>query len=120
MTILHNMIHQTLGHLRVPERTWSGDIISESTCNSAFGLEPVVHWRFDRTRLESLVFLSVQSNNSVPSGVDAPVHSPLDNFTHELASELRERLGNFLSSRGVRYRDDDRGPRPVLDYDVET
>jgi len=30
------------------------------------------------------------------------------------------RLRGFLSSRGVRLRDEDRGPRPVFDYDVET
>jgi len=48
------------------------------------------------------------------SGVDAPVHIPLDNFAHELASELRERLGNFLSSSAVRYWDVDRSPRSSM------
>lgn len=54
------------------------------------------------------------------SGVDTPVHIPLDNFTHKLGSELREHLGNFLSFRGVRCLDDGRGPRPVFDDGVET
>ena len=65
----------------------------------------------DKIRCDALALIS---------GVNAPVHIPLHVFTHKLASELRERLSHFLSSHRVRLRDEDRGPRPVLDDDVET
>jgi len=72
---------------------------------------PIIIINVHETRCDALALIS---------GVNAPVHIPLHNFTYKLASELRERLRIFLSSRGVRLRDEDRGPRPVLDDDVET
>jgi len=51
------------------------------------------------------------------SGVPAPMHIPLD-FTHKEASELRAGLRLFLSRNGVRIRDENRGPRPVLEDDT--
>jgi len=72
---------------------------------------PIIVINVHETRCDALALIS---------GFNAPVHIPLDNFTHKLASELREILRSFLSSRGVRLRDEDRGPRPVLDDDVET
>jgi len=72
---------------------------------------PIILINVHETRCDALALIS---------GIETPLHIRLDNFTHELASELRERLRGFLSSRGVRLRDEDRGPRPVFDYDVET
>jgi len=72
---------------------------------------PIILINVDKTHCDALALVS---------GVDAPVHIPLNTFTHQLASELRERLRDFLSSCGVRLRDEDRGPRAVFDDDVET
>jgi len=44
-----------------------------------------------------------------------PLHIPLDDFTYEEASRLRDRLRSYLSRRGCRMRDVDRGPREVAD-----
>jgi len=46
---------------------------------------------------------------------DQPLHMPLDNFTHQEASRLRDRLRSYLSRHGCRMRDVDRGPREVAD-----
>ena len=46
-----------------------------------------------------------------------PAVIPLD-FTHKEASELRAGLRLFLSRNGVRMRDENRGPRPVLEDDT--
>ena len=54
------------------------------------------------------------------SGSDVPIHIPLPNFSHKLATELRERLRKFLLAREVRTRAENRGPRPVLDSGDET
>ena len=72
---------------------------------------PVIVINVHETRCDALALIS---------GSNAPIHIPLDNITHKLASELRDLLRKFLSSRGVRLRDEDRGTRPVLDDDVET
>jgi len=53
------------------------------------------------------------------SGSESPIPIALENFTHKEASELRERLRRFLSSRKVRMREPDRGPRPVLEEGAE-
>jgi len=53
------------------------------------------------------------------SGVGDPMHIALD-FTYDMASKLRERLGLFLSCNGVRMREENRGPRPVLEEDADT
>jgi len=44
-----------------------------------------------------------------------PLHIPLDHFTYAQASRLRDRLRSYLSRRGCRMRDVDRGPREVKD-----
>ena len=49
---------------------------------------------------------------------DQPLHIPLNNFTHQEASRLRDRLRNYLSRHGCRMRDVDRGPREVADPDA--
>ena len=54
------------------------------------------------------------------SGSDVPIHIPLTNFTHKEASDLRERLQRFLSNHRVRTREEDRGPRLVLEDGDET
>ena len=52
------------------------------------------------------------------SGVRDPLHIPLD-FTYDEVSKLRERLRYFLLCKGVRMREESRGPRPVLDEDTD-
>jgi len=52
------------------------------------------------------------------SGIRSPMHIPLD-FTYDEASKLRERLRYFLSCKGVRMREENRGPRPVMDDDYD-
>jgi len=52
------------------------------------------------------------------SGVGAPMHIPLD-FTYDEASNLRERLRRFLSNHRVRMREEERGPRTVLEGDTD-
>jgi len=47
-----------------------------------------------------------------------PLHIPLDDFTYEEASRLRDRLRNYLSRRGCRMRDVERGPREVADAEA--
>jgi len=71
---------------------------------------PVILINVHETRCDALALIS---------GFDAPVHIPLNNFTHKLASELRECLRLFLLSRRVLLRDEDRGPRPVFDENIE-
>ena len=46
---------------------------------------------------------------------DQPLHIPLNHFTHQEASRLRDRLRTCLSRSGYRMRDVDRGPREVAD-----
>jgi len=53
------------------------------------------------------------------SGFDAPIHIPLDEFTHKEASELSEHLRHSLSSHRVGMRDADRGLLIVLDESAE-
>jgi len=71
---------------------------------------PIIVINIHETRCDALALIS---------GVDAPVHIPLNNLTHDLASELQERLRRFLSSRDVRSHVQDRGPRSIFDDDVE-
>ena len=52
------------------------------------------------------------------SSVGAPMHIPLS-FTYDEASDLRERLRRFLSNHRVRMREEDRGPRTVLEEDTD-
>jgi len=53
------------------------------------------------------------------SGVEGPLHIPLNNFTHKEASELRERLHRFLSSNGIRFREANRRGSLARPHDVE-
>ena len=71
---------------------------------------PIIVINVHETRCDALALIS---------GVDAPVHIPLNNLTYDLASELQERLQRFLSSRDVRLHVQDRGPRSIFDDDVE-
>jgi len=71
---------------------------------------PVILINVHETRCDALALIS---------GFSAPVHIPLDKFTHKLASELRECLRLFLLSRRVLLRNEDRGPRPVFDDNIE-
>ena len=49
-------------------------------------------------------------------GRDQPLHIPLDHFTYQDASHLRDRLRSYLSLGGYRMRQSNRGPREVLDH----
>ena len=53
------------------------------------------------------------------SGCDAPIHIPLDDFTHKEACDLRKRLVNFISCHKIRMREVDRGGHPVRRPDAE-
>jgi len=54
----------------------------------------------------------------IPS-CDEPLHIPLIDFTHQAATKLRDRLRRYLLRGGNLTRQADRGPREVLDPDVE-
>ena len=71
---------------------------------------PIILINVHETRCDALALIS---------GPDAPVHVPLNSFTHSLASELRACLRKLLSSGGLRLRDTDRANRPVFDDDDE-
>ena len=72
---------------------------------------PVILVNVNEYRCDGLVLIS---------GSDAPIHIPLPNFSHKLATELKQRLRKFLSARKVRMREEDRGTRPVWDSGGET
>ena len=52
-------------------------------------------------------------------GRDQPLHIPLDHFTYQDASNLKDRLRSYLSLGGYLMRQSDRGPREVLDHGTE-
>jgi len=72
---------------------------------------PVVLINVHKSRCDGLALIS---------GSHAPIHIPLPNFSHKVATELRQRLRKFLSAHKVRMREEDRGTRPALDSGDET
>jgi len=71
---------------------------------------PIILVNIHESRCDALALIS---------DFDMPVHIPLDNFSYKQASDLKERLHNFLLSKRVRMREVQRAGRPVQPRNIE-
>ena len=72
---------------------------------------PIILINTDKSRCDALALIS---------GCPEPIHIPLTDFTYEQASQLTNRLGNFLSWNGVRVREENRALRPAPARRIES
>jgi len=80
------------GFLKPPQAT---DLLSNLPPDG-----PIILVNIHESRCDALALVS---------GLESPIHIPLNKFSYKKASGLKDRLRNFLSSNGVRMRDTNRG-----------